>query len=121
MVLANFRDSCHFTDSVADRYSMLARGSSFVAVFGTGMLENPTDGVRGVALDDDDRLAREYILVIVSSHFTSVLVAHDLGSPAAGQERLFDVRTSEHRSTVLSVAEELVARIPGPAQAAFFA
>ena len=115
VVLGTFQQARHFTASTARRYATLAAGSPFVAVYGTGLGDEPAAAVRGVDLPAADPLTGEWDVVVVGPHFTGALLAQDLGDSGPDSGRRFDYQVTYDRATVLAAAELLMHRVPSPA------
>ena len=120
-VAATFQHHKHFTPATAAFYGDRLAGSPLVAVFGVDMPSQPVTataaaagvhGVRGVALDADDPLAREWNVVVVGPHYAAALLARDLGDvDVPDAERRFEFVVTHRRDVVLSAARSLFARL----------
>jgi DICT domain-containing protein len=112
VILSSLQHARRFSPATGRRYEALARRASLVAAFGVGMPAEPVHGVRGVELDDDDPLAREWTVIVLGPHFAGALVARDLGDPASPDgDRRFAYATTYDRILVLAGARALIARI----------
>jgi EAL domain-containing protein (putative c-di-GMP-specific phosphodiesterase class I)/RimJ/RimL family protein N-acetyltransferase len=111
VLLSTFEDAAHFTPATAVRYQELAQRCSFVAALGAGMSPAPVPGVRGADLAADDRLAGEWVVVVVGPHFGGALIARDLGDTGADRERRFEFAITYDRELVLDAARSLFDRI----------
>ena len=109
LVLATFQTAAAFTPAQR-RYSALARGHAYVAVFGSGLADQPAPGVRGIELDPDEPLSLEWNLVIVGPHFAAVLSAR-LNDPAMGTAARWDYVLSYDRDLTVRAATTLMNRI----------
>jgi len=112
VLLSGFQDAAHFTPATAIRYEALARRCAFVAALGTGMSATAALGVRCADLAVDDRLAGEWVVVVVGPHFSGALIAKDLGDTGPDRERRFEVAVTYDRDLVLDAARSLFERIP---------
>jgi EAL domain-containing protein (putative c-di-GMP-specific phosphodiesterase class I) len=111
VLLGTFQHASYFSDLTARRYAELARSAFLVAAFGAGVSAEPTPGVRGQSLNDDDPLVDEWTVVVVSPHFAAALIAHDAGDLGAEADRRFDYVVTFDRGTVLSAASSLMRRM----------
>jgi DICT domain-containing protein len=111
VLLAAFQDARHFTARTAVRYRALHQGASLVAALGVGLDTEPVEGVRGASITDDDRLAREWSVIVVAPHFAGALVAQDLGDDGADADRRFAFATTYRRDLVIAAARTLLERV----------
>lgn len=122
VVVSAFQHSRYFTADTALRYGELARGTGFVCALGEGLSTEPWPGVRGADLAPDDPVRGEWDIVVLSPHFCTALLAHDLGDTGPERDRLFEYALTYERSTVVAAAQSLLARVaprlpavgPGP-------
>jgi diguanylate cyclase (GGDEF)-like protein/PAS domain S-box-containing protein len=112
VVLATFQSHELFSPVAAARYSTLAQDNAFVAVFGQGIPDVPSPGVRGVVLEADEPLRSEWDVVVLGPHFAAALLARDLGDDGPDEERRFDYVVTHDRDLVVAAARSLMARIP---------
>lgn len=111
VVLTTFQDSRHFTLATAGRYEQLARTTAFVGVLGADLASTPIAGVRGATLDHDERLAKEWNLVVLGPYLAAALVARDLGDEGPGLDRRFDYALTYDRELVVRLATSLMHRV----------
>ena len=111
ILLSAFQDARHFTPRTRDRYAVLASKLGFVTGLGVGVEAEPAPGVRGATLADDDALADEWSVVVLSPHFAGALVAVDLGDTGPDDERRFDFAVTYDRDLVMTAASSLMARV----------
>lgn len=111
VLLSAFEDAGHFTPATATRYERLTRHCAFVAALGAGMSPAPVTGVRGASLAADDRLAGEWVVVVVGPHFSGALIAKDLGDTGPDRDRRFEFVITYERDLVLNAARSLFDRI----------
>jgi hypothetical protein len=111
VLLTCFQNAVRFTSATAHRYSVLAKESPFVAVFGFGFGAEPVPGVRGTALDADDPLRDEWNVIVVGPYFSAALVARDLGDAGADRHRRFEYALTYDRPQVLAAARALLGRL----------
>ena len=113
VVVGTFQHARHFTVPTAARYRALAERVGFVAALGRGMASEPVPGVRGADLPDDDPLAGEWDIVVLSPHFAAALLARDLGDDLPDLERRFEFALTYDRPVVAAAAEALLAYVRG--------
>lgn len=104
LVLATFQTAAAFARA-ARRYTALADGNAYVAVFGSGLSDHPARGVRGTDLEAGEPLAQEWDVVVVGAHYAVVLTAR----PTTGAE--WDYVLSHDRDLAVRSAGALMSRI----------
>jgi EAL domain-containing protein (putative c-di-GMP-specific phosphodiesterase class I) len=115
VVLGTFQTAERFTPATRRRYSALARGSAFVAAFGTGLTERPAAGVRGASFPANHRLLGEWNVIVVAPHFAGALIARDLGDEGPDDDRRFQYALTEDRDTVVRAGRALMLQITASA------
>ncbi|MGY1857198.1 diguanylate cyclase domain-containing protein [Modestobacter sp. SYSU DS0290] len=117
VVLANFQHAASLNARTRRRYETLGSVTALTAVTGVSMPAEPAPGVVGTALDADDPLAAEWVVTIVSPHFSAALAARDVptersgnGGPAGAADRRLDYALTYDRQRVLDAAGLLLAR-----------
>lgn len=114
LVLATFQRARNLTPATLERYAGLAGTVALAGVFGTAVTAEPAAGVRGVPLEDQDRLADEWDVVVLGPHFAGALLARDLGDDGPDADRRFDYRVVYQRELVVAAARRLLLRVPPP-------
>jgi DICT domain-containing protein len=109
LVLTTFQTAAAFAPA-RRRYSALARGNAYVAVFGSGIADHAAPGVRGIDLDPEEPLSLEWNLVIVGPHFAAVLAARS-DDPATDTDSRWDYVLSHDRDLTVRAATTLMSRI----------
>jgi DICT domain-containing protein len=109
LVLTTFQTAAAFTPAQR-RYAALASANAYVAVFGSGMADQPAPGVRGIDLDPEEPLSLEWNLVIVGAHFAAVLAARMTNS-ATDPDSRWDYVLSHDRDLTVRTATALMNRI----------
>lgn len=117
VVLSAFQDRSRFTPATAERYRRMAERCPLVAALGTGMSDSPAPGVRGGDLADDDRLAGEWTVVVVGTHYTGALIAKDLGDGGPDLDRRYLFTITHDPRAVRLAAASLLGRITGVTRA----
>jgi EAL domain-containing protein (putative c-di-GMP-specific phosphodiesterase class I) len=113
VITAAFQEARHFTPATQVRYSGLAAQAGFVCALGEGLSEEPLPGVRGASLSEDDRLRGEWDVTVLSPHFSTALLARDLGDDGPELERMFEYALTYERDTVVEATRCLLARVTG--------
>jgi EAL domain-containing protein (putative c-di-GMP-specific phosphodiesterase class I) len=112
VLLGAFQQGDYFSAATAERYADLAENLTFVAALGVGMAEAPGPGVRGVPLMHEDRLTREWTVVVLGVHVAAALIAREVGDDASQEQRLFQSIVTHDRSIVIAAARALMRRVP---------
>ena len=113
VVIGCFQRAEYFTPATARRFTALASSAAMVAVFGAGMPDVPTTGVRGHGLREDDELLQEWTIAVIGPHFAGALVARDVGDDTAEVDRRFDYVLTYDRQTVVDAAAVMMRRLGG--------
>lgn len=111
VVFGCFQRDMHLTAATRRRYERLATRGSLVAALGHSIDPAPAEGVRGVAVPLDDPLVNEWTVVVLSSHFSAALIAHDLGDEGPDGLRRFDYVITYDRDLVIDAARLLFGRV----------
>jgi DICT domain-containing protein len=113
VITAAFQHARHFTPATKVRYAQLAEQTGFVCALGEGLAEEPLPGVRGAALRDDDPLLGEWDVTVLSPHFSTALLARDLGDDGPDMDRMFEYALTYERPTVVEATRSLLSRVTG--------
>jgi len=111
VVAATFQYREHFTASTALRYRDLVERTGFVCAIGRGLPVEPVPGLRGPSLGQDDPVLGEWDVVVLSPHFSTALLARDLGDPGPDMDRTFEYALTYRRDTVTAAAHQLLLRV----------
>ncbi len=111
LLLSTFQQGEQFTPFTADRYRRLAGTVGFVGVLGDGLTAEPVPGVRGAHLPPGDPVLQEWDVIVLAPHFAGALLARDLYTVNADQERRFQFALTYDRDTVEHAARSLMSRI----------
>jgi EAL domain-containing protein (putative c-di-GMP-specific phosphodiesterase class I) len=110
---ATFQHARHFTPATKIRYARLVERTGFVCALGEGLSEEPLPGVRGATLHPDDPLVGEWDVTVLSPHFSTALLARDLGDDGPDMDRMFEYALTYERATVVEAARSLLTRVTG--------
>ena len=113
VLTATFQHARHFTPATKVRYARLAEQTGFVCALGEGLPEEPLPGVRGAHLLDDDPVLGEWDVTVLSPHFSTALLARDLGDGGPDLDRMFEYALTYERPTVVEATRSLLARVTG--------
>jgi len=113
VITAAFQEARHFTSATQTRYGELAQRTGFVCALGEGLPEEPMPGVRGATLRDDDPLRGEWDVTVLSPHFSTALLARDLGDDGPDLDRMFEYALTYERDTVVEATRCLLSRVTG--------
>jgi EAL domain-containing protein (putative c-di-GMP-specific phosphodiesterase class I) len=108
---STFQHARHFTPATKVRYADLAARTGFVCALGEGLPEEPVPGVRGATLADDDPLLGEWDVTVLSPHFSTALLARDLGDSGPEMDRMFEYALTYERATVVEATRSLLTRV----------
>jgi EAL domain-containing protein (putative c-di-GMP-specific phosphodiesterase class I) len=111
VLLSTFQESQYFTSVTARRYSRISAAVAVVGALGVGLPESPAPGVRGVALDSQDRLRGEWDVTVIGPHFSMAFVARDLGDTGPDADRRFDFAVTYDRNLAIQAARPMMARL----------
>ena len=79
VILGSFEKREHFTELTARRWEVMATQAALVGALAVGIDTEPAPKVRGADLDVDDPVRDEWVVVVLSPHFSAVLAAKDHG------------------------------------------
>jgi diguanylate cyclase (GGDEF)-like protein/PAS domain S-box-containing protein len=111
VVAAAFQHGRHFTPATSLRYRELVERTGFVCALGEGLGEEPVAGLRGAPLAEDDPVLGEWDVVVLSPHFSTALLARDLGSTGPDLDRMFEYALTYERGVVTAAAHGLLSRV----------
>ena len=111
VLAATFQHARHFTPATRARYGELAERTGFVCAIGEGLPDGPLPGVRGATLDQDDPVLGEWDVTVLSPHFSTALLARDLGDDGPELDRMFEYALTYERHTVVEAARSLLGRV----------
>ena len=116
MVLTVLQHVRNYSGLTRRVYRDLAASSPFVAIFGEAVPSTLDHRVRGVALDNDDPLCREWAIVILGPDSSAALIAREVdcvpaGGATADCDRRFEMTITFDRNRVASAARMLLDRM----------
>jgi DICT domain-containing protein len=109
VVAATLQDVRYLSERTRDVYTRLAEGGARATLHARGLQAWIAPGVRGVALDDDDPLVDEWVVVLPSPGAPVVFAATDLRQPCdIDEERCFSYAVSRDPAVVQACLDLLV-------------
>jgi EAL domain-containing protein (putative c-di-GMP-specific phosphodiesterase class I) len=112
IVLAAVQRAQNLSSATQELYQSLAATSPLVVAFGRDMPGDLGGGVRGVALQPDDPLCEEWVIVTLGADTCRALVARELaGSVRRESDRRFEFLVTSDRALVTRAARSLLARV----------
>jgi EAL domain-containing protein (putative c-di-GMP-specific phosphodiesterase class I) len=112
VLVACFEDAHNFDRPTQLRYTKVATTAVMVAVLGRDMPNVPAPCVSGTALDPDDPLSSEWVVIVLGAHFAAALVARHRSADAVElDERCYEYAITYDRRLVIAAAQSLMQRI----------
>ncbi|QNN53110.1 diguanylate cyclase domain-containing protein [Nocardioides mesophilus] len=111
ILASTFQHRRHFTALTAERYRELVRRTGFVCALGEDLPDGLLPGLRGGPLAADDPVLGEWDVVVVSPHFSTALLARDLGDTGPEMDRMFEYALTYDRHVAVDAAHHLLARV----------
>lgn len=96
--------------AMAEHAATHTRQTLLFVVFGAGIAGEPAPGARGVRIDQQDPLADERFLVVLSDQAPIAVLAR------SAPDGLFDVTVTQDPEVVHPIAHHLIRRVPRPGQ-----
>ncbi|MET4047065.1 MULTISPECIES: EAL domain-containing protein [unclassified Rhodococcus (in: high G+C Gram-positive bacteria)] len=112
VILGSFEKREHFTSLTARRWEVMATQAALVGALAQGMGSEPAPKVRGADLEPGDPVCEEWVVVVLSPHFSAILAAKDLGDTGADMERKFSYVLSHDPQLTVDCARSLLSRLP---------
>ncbi len=112
VLLSSFQVAANFTPGIRRRYERLARHTVLAAALAQDMMDPLGSGVRGVDLDPDDPLCREWTVIVLGSQLAAALIAQRVdNSPPTGAGQ-FEAIITHDRDLVVAAARSVLSRLP---------
>lgn len=112
VILGSFEKREHFTPMTAGRWEVMATRAALVGALAVGIDSEPAPRVRGADLEPDDPVREEWVVVVLSPHFSAVLAAKDLGDTGPDMARRFSYVLSHDPQLTVDCARSLLLRLP---------
>lgn len=111
LLISGFPGVDHWMSQMSEVYRELARELAFVAVLAVGMPPEPTPGLKGVNIHDDDPVRGTWNVIVISAHFASMLAAKERQHDGSSAEQEFDFIFTYDRDVIVECAQALMLRI----------
>jgi len=112
IVLAALQHAQDIPSGLFELYRELAASSPLVVILGRDLPPDLGGGVRGVALEPDDPLCHEWVVVTLGADTCRAMVARELRSPARhGDDQRFEFLITSDRTLVTRAARSLLGRV----------
>jgi hypothetical protein len=111
VVASSFQYDRHFTSDTARRYRRLVEHVGFVCAIGEGLSPEPVPGLRGASLAADDPIIGEWDVTVLGPHFSTALLARDLGDTGPEMDRMFEYALTYSRETVVAATHQMLLRV----------
>jgi EAL domain-containing protein (putative c-di-GMP-specific phosphodiesterase class I) len=112
MLFATFPPGRNLDDETKLKYSHMASNGVNVTAYADAMPAQPAAGIRGVALDQDDPLVREEVVVVLGNHFAGALVATPRQPDLSDIDVGYDAALVYDRTLIIEAVQTLIQRIP---------
>lgn len=112
VILGSFEKREHFTTLTAHRWEVMATRAALVGALAVGIDAEPAPKVRGADLEPDDPVREEWVVVVLSPHFSAVLAAKDMGDTGPDMNRRFSYVLSHDPQLTVDCARSLLLRLP---------
>ncbi|MEW5811296.1 MAG: EAL domain-containing protein [Actinomycetota bacterium] len=112
MVLATVQDKTNLGTRTMDMYTTIAQRAPLVAIFGEHVAADLGNGIRGVHLDMEDPLVREWTILVLGPDIAAGLIARQLEcSTNRKADRRFEMVITFDRALVTMAARGLLSRL----------
>ena len=118
LLISSFPGVDHWMSQMNEVYRELADELAFAAVLGVGIPSEPSPGLRGVSIYEDDPVSGTWNVIVISAHFASMLAAKERPGPRSAEQE-FDFIFTYDREVIVECAQALmlrVARLPPPSE-----
>lgn len=111
ILISAFPDAEHFRTHMSATYERLASDVAFAATIAIDMPPEPVPGVRGIQISDDDPLHGSWNVVVIGTHFASMLAARPRARSVPSEPPSFDFVYTFERPLIIECAQALTLRI----------
>jgi EAL domain-containing protein (putative c-di-GMP-specific phosphodiesterase class I) len=110
LLISSFPGVDHWMSQMNEVYRELSDELAFAAVLGVGIPPEPSPGLKGVSIHEDDPVSGTWNVIVISAHFASMLAAKE--RPRAGSpEQEFDFIFTYDRNVIVECAQALMLRL----------
>ena len=108
VLLSCFQRATFFTSARRAQYTGHAAVNAYTVAVGQGFPAHLTPRYRLAPLDAGNRLAQEWIVILLSPHYAAALVARDCGDTGPDRDRRFDFAYTHDRHLVILAAHSFL-------------
>jgi EAL domain-containing protein (putative c-di-GMP-specific phosphodiesterase class I) len=110
LLISSFPGVDHWMSQMSEVYRELADELAFAAVLGVGIPPEPSPGLKGVNIYENDPVSGTWNVIVISAHFASMLAAKE--RPRDGSvEQEFDFIFTYDRDVIVECAQALMLRV----------
>jgi EAL domain-containing protein (putative c-di-GMP-specific phosphodiesterase class I) len=110
LLISGFPGVDHWMSQMSEVYQDLANELAYVAVLAVGMPPEPTPGIKGVNIHEDDPISGTWNVIVISAHFASMLAAKEREYNGSSEQE-FDFIFTYDRDVIVECAQALMLRI----------
>jgi EAL domain-containing protein (putative c-di-GMP-specific phosphodiesterase class I) len=110
LLISSFPGVDHWMSQMNDVYRELATELAFAAVLGVGIPPEPSPGLRGVNIYEDDPVSGTWNVIVISAHFAAMLAAKERPRPTSTEQE-FDFIFTYDRNVIVECAQALMLRV----------
>ena len=111
LLISSFPGVDRWMSQMNEVYEELATEMAFAAVLAVGMPAEPSPGLKGINIHEDDPVSGTWNVIVVSAHFASMLAAKARSSEDSAGEQEFDFIATYDRDLIVECAQALMLRI----------
>jgi EAL domain-containing protein (putative c-di-GMP-specific phosphodiesterase class I) len=117
LLISSFPGVDRWMSQMNEVYRELAEGLAYAAVLGVGIPPEPSPGLKGVNIHEDDPVSGTWNVIVISAHFASMLAAKERPLATDSAEQEFDFIFTYERDVIVACAQALMLRIASLASA----
>jgi EAL domain-containing protein (putative c-di-GMP-specific phosphodiesterase class I) len=110
LLISSFPDADRWMSQLDHAPDRPANDFAFAAVLAVGMPPDPTPGLLGINIHEDDPVSGTWNVVVISAHFASMLAAKERPRSDSGEQE-FDFIHTYDRDVIVECAQALMLRI----------
>ena len=110
LLISSFPGVDHWMSQMNEVYRELADELAFAAVLGVGIPPEPSPGLRGVSIYEDDPVSGTWNVIVISAHFASMLAAKECPRNGSAEQE-FDFIFTYDRDVIVECAQALMLRV----------
>jgi EAL domain-containing protein (putative c-di-GMP-specific phosphodiesterase class I) len=117
LLISSFPGVDRWMSQMNEVYRERAEGLAYAAVLGVGIPPEPSPGLKGVNIHEDDPVSGTWNVIVISAHFASMLAAKERPLATDSAEQEFDFIFTYERDVIVACAQALMLRIASLASA----